>query len=205
MCNPACLDFVKQVIAPKDVKGKAVLEVGARNVNGSARSFVEAMRPRRYVGTDIVAGNGVDQLCSATALVDVFGEISFDVLISTEAMEHIEDWRAAIHNFKAVLKPGGLLILTTRSWGFPYHEYPGDFWRYEIADMQALFADCEIVTLESDPSEPGVFLKARKPVDFVEADLSAYALRSISDPPAPDDQPVAFRDPGKPPHEWGIA
>lgn len=211
MCNSACLDFIKAHVAAKEIKGKLVLEAGARNVNGSARDWVVAMKPRRYVGTDIEAGPGVDYQCDAGQLVETFGEESFDVLISTELLEHVEDWRAVIHNFKTVLKPGGVLFITTRSKGFPYHAYPGDHWRYEIADMQKLFGDFDTLFLESDPSEPGVFMKAVKPDDFEEVDLSEYELYSIHSETVQGSQNGGTSEqppeppPDRPFRDWGIA
>ncbi len=207
MCNSACLDFVKQNIRSRDVKGKDVLESGARNVNGSARAFVEALKPAIYIGTDIVPGEGVDQVCDAVDLAATFGEDSFDLLISTEAIEHIQDWRGAVSNFKRVLREGGVLFITTRSKGFPYHGYPADFWRYEVPDMQAIFADFDILVLDSDPTEPGVFLKARKPEGFAEIDLTDYELFSIDEQPTAGtaQTPETEVDPDKPKHIWGIA
>lgn len=209
MCNPACLAFVQRTVQAVEIARKLVLEVGARDVNGSVRPAVEALKPKRYVGVDIEAGPRVDYVCDAVNLIDQFGEASFHTVLTTEMLEHVEDWRAVLHNLKGVLKPGGVLFLTTRSRGFPYHGYPHDYWRYEVADMQVLFADMDILELESDPSEPGVFLKARKPEAFQEADLSAYKLFSIratSEPEVPPAPPVEWpSDPEKPPHQWGIA
>jgi hypothetical protein len=76
-------------------------------------------------------------------------------------LEHVEDWRTAVKNLKAVCKPGGLLIITTRSQGFHVHDYPGDFWRFQLGDMEVIFGDCEIVVLERDvETHPGVMMKA---------------------------------------------
>ncbi|MEZ0346378.1 MAG: hypothetical protein ABWK01_07495, partial [Infirmifilum sp.] len=57
----------------------------------------------------------------------------------------------------------GIIYITTRSRGFPYHAYPHDYWRYEVYDMREIFGDFEIVKLARDWLEPGVYLKARKP------------------------------------------
>jgi SAM-dependent methyltransferase len=88
---------------------------------------------------------------------------SFDLVITTEMLEHVQDWKAVIANMKGVLKPGGVIFITTRSEGFPFHEYPGDYWRFEVEDMREIFSDFKIETLLPDPSEPGVFIRARKP------------------------------------------
>lgn len=212
MCNNACLDFIADHLEPKEATKKDVLEVGARDVNGSIRPYVEGLKPRHYTGVDIEAGKGVDQVCDAVDLIERFGESMFHLVITTEMMEHVEDWKTVIHNLKGVLRSNGVLFLTTRSKGFPFHGYPSDYWRYEIADMQAIFSDFEILILESDPSEPGVFLKARKPADFVEVDLSGYTLYSMQEK-EPEPKPEQTAAPvenmviegDKPVHQWGIA
>ncbi|MEM4489082.1 MAG: hypothetical protein QXK88_09880 [Desulfurococcaceae archaeon] len=45
--------------------------------------------------------------------------------------------------------------------------------------MRRIFADFEIINLSRDHHEPGVFLKARKPENYVPIDLSGIALYSI--------------------------
>ncbi|MEZ0346253.1 MAG: methyltransferase domain-containing protein [Infirmifilum sp.] len=121
------------------------------------------LRPREYVGVDIEPGLFVDVLVPAEGLVERFGEESFDVVISTELLEHVRDWRLVVSNMKRVLKPGCVIYITTRSRGFPYHAYPHDYWRYEVDDMREIFGDFEIVKLARDWLEPGVYLKERKP------------------------------------------
>jgi len=41
MCNQACLAYGEHHLAEADVRGRRVIVVGARNVNGSLRGFVE--------------------------------------------------------------------------------------------------------------------------------------------------------------------
>jgi SAM-dependent methyltransferase len=179
MCNSACIEFGRTWLHKEDVQNQCVIEVGSRNVNGSLRSGVEALGPASYVGVDLFPGPGVDVVCDAEDLVARFGENSFDLLICTEVVEHVRRWQVVINNFKALLKPNGHLLLTTRSFGFPQHDYPFDFWRYEIADMEAIFGDFEIEQVQPDPSMPGVFVKARKPQLHRTPDLSGYRLFSM--------------------------
>ena len=84
-----------------------------------------------------------------------------------------------VSNIKSICRPGGVILLTTRSHGFKYHGFPYDFWRYEQEDMKNIFSDFEIQALQGDPEMPGVLLKARKPASFTEKDLFDYKLYSI--------------------------
>jgi cyclopropane fatty-acyl-phospholipid synthase-like methyltransferase len=129
--------------------------------------------------------------------VEYLGPESFDAVISTELLEHVKDWRIVINNMKQVLKLGG--YITTRSKGFPHHAYPYDYWRYELSDMKAIFSDFEIVCLRKDHMDPGVFLKARKPLNWASTNLDNTALYSIilgkrtKEIPSIEDAPLSRR------------
>lgn len=179
MCSPACLEFGRSALLETEIRGKNVLEVGALDVNGSLRSFIESHRPASYTGVDIAPGPGVDLLCDVTALIDRFGRESADLVICTEGLEHFLPWRMAVSHLKGVLATGGVLLVTTRSEGFPLHGFPYDFWRFSVGDIQAIFSDLIIERCEADSDQPGVFFKARRPASFREVSLAAHELYSI--------------------------
>jgi len=179
MCHATCIDFVKSHLNQKDVNGKSVLDVGACDVNGTVRPVISNMNPSCYIGVDIEMGKGVDIICSAEELIKRFGKDAFDIVISTEMLEHVRDWKIVVSNLKNVIKPNGLLIITTRSKGYKYHGCPYDYWRFEIDDFRDIFPDLEIESLESDLLLPGVFLKAKKSGEFNEKNLKSKSLYSM--------------------------
>jgi len=179
MCHVSCIVFGVRNLTREEVKGKRIIEVGSRDVNGSLRPILESWKPMQYVGVDIQRGRGVDRICRAESLVEALGKETFDIVIATELLEHVRDWRKAVSNIKGVCRPNGIILVTTRSYGFPYHEFPVDFWRYQTDDMRRIFGDCKIVALEEDYQAPGVFVKAKKPDAFLEKDLSRLELYSV--------------------------
>jgi SAM-dependent methyltransferase len=163
--HPSAYEFATTALKPPDVEHARVVETGAYDYNGSVRDAVLAMVPLSYTGTDVQPGPGVDLVCPAEDLPEALGDAAADVVISTEMLEHAHNWRAAMAGMVRLLAPGGLLVLTTRSAGFPYHPHPGDFWRYSLEQMAGIAAACglDVDRLEDDPGAPGVFLRARKP------------------------------------------
>ncbi|MEZ0276582.1 MAG: class I SAM-dependent methyltransferase [Roseimicrobium sp.] len=120
--------FMPQVLAfaSKAAPGGRVLDVGCGN--GSAcgellrRGFkvtgidlslegIEIARTKYPEGRFEVLSAGADILAN-------LGEDPFDILISTEVVEHLYAPRAWAHGCFAALRPGGTLICTT-----PYHGY----------------------------------------------------------------------------------
>jgi len=178
MCNAACIWYVVGGLSKYPIEGKDILEVGAYNVNGSASFELKKRLPKSYVGVDISSGPCVDKICNVTNLINEFGKESFDYVITTEMMEHVEDWREAIRNLKGVCRPGGHILITTRSKGFPLHNYPNDWWRFEVADMLNIFSDCSIVSVMKDPQDIGVFVHAIKTTNSA-TDLDKILLYNI--------------------------
>ena len=184
--HESVMKFGHDTLTPAMIKGKRVLEVGSYNVNGSLRSHVQSMHPLQYLGIDLQHGPGVDaemDFCAMTKqqVIDLWPD-RFDLIISTEMLEHAEHWRVAINNMKAVLKPGGWLLLTTRGVGFPRHGYPSDYWRFDCKDMQSIFADYKLRTI-ADPQVPGVFVLAQKLTDDIAVDLSKIEVYSMNPKP----------------------
>ncbi|UCC94473.1 MAG: methyltransferase domain-containing protein [Candidatus Omnitrophota bacterium] len=179
MCSPYCIVFGVINLRQGEIEGKRILEIGSCDVNGSLRPIIELQKPAEYIGVDVVEGPGVDMICNAEDILKRFGKESFDVVVSTELLEHVRGWRKVISNIKNICKVGGVMLITTRSRGFDYHGFPYDFWRYEAEDMKNIFSDCTIERLEKDKSVPGIFMKVKKPNDFAEKDLSRYELYSV--------------------------
>jgi len=168
--HPSAHAWACSALGPDEVEGAHVAETGAQDVNGSVRPHVEAMRPASYTGTDLQAGPGVDEVRDAADLPGL--DPAPGVVISTEMLEHAQDWQAAMAGMIRALTPGGLLVLTTRSQGFPYHPYPGDHWRFSVEAMGEIMtaAGMDVLDLQADPdpASPGVFVKVRKPQDWTQ-------------------------------------
>lgn len=164
-------------LSQSEIHNKKILEVGALDVNGSLRPLIISHKPKIYIGVDIEKGRGVDEICKVENLLSKYGKESFDMVIATELIEHVKDWQEAIHNIKNVCKNNGVILITTRSPGFPYHGFPNDYWRYEGYDMKNIFSDCKVQKIEKDSR--GVFVKVKKPIKFIENDLINYKLYSI--------------------------
>lgn len=180
MCDANVLEFFIEEVSEDEFRGKRILEVGSKYVNGSIRPLIERfLNPKNYIGADIEPGKYVDVVLGAENLVNHFGPGSFDVVITTELLEHVNDWRLIVRNIKDVLKPAGNLYLTTRSMGMPFHAYPYDFWRFEVDDMKNIFSDFDIISLRKDHGAPGVFLKCRKPPEWKSTNLEGISLYSM--------------------------
>jgi len=88
---------------------KKVLDCGSCDVNGNNRYlFLKS----DYIGIDIVAGMNVDIV---TSVADYKPSCLFDVVISTEMLEHDSTWKKSVTRMWELLEPGGILIITCAS------------------------------------------------------------------------------------------
>lgn len=164
------LTWVREHLQPEDVVLKDVLEVGSRcwpfppditRDEPVITDYLRSLCPASLIGTDILAGKNVTQVLAAENLVQHFGMWSFDTVVCLEVLEHVERWQLAVENMLAVLKPLGAIYLTTRMPGYPRHDYPHDFWRFDRATMSMMFGACDLL-VEEDVCERGIYVRARK-------------------------------------------
>lgn len=164
MCHESVIAWAGSALTPDLVTGRSVIEVGSYDVNGSVRPGIEAHGPSSYLGVDITPGPRVDLVADVTTLPGMFPD-GFDVVVSTEMLEHVVDWRASIVALALLVKRGGVLAVSTRSPGFPYHPYPIDTWRWPVEQMRDILTTLglRVVSCVDDPQQAGVFAVARKP------------------------------------------
>ena len=103
-----------------------ILDVGARNVNGTLRDFCPP--GAEYVGIDLEAGPDVDIVLHDPTSVP-FATDLFDVAVSTSCFEHDGMFWLTFAELARVVRIGGYIYINAPSNG-PYHAYPHDNWQF---------------------------------------------------------------------------
>jgi SAM-dependent methyltransferase len=89
---------------------------------------------RQAVGLDIEhdrtceAHLGADQVVCGAGESLPFPDGSFDLVLSNEVIEHVQDDRAAVQEIVRTLAPGGRLVLFCPNRGYPFDTH-GIYWR----------------------------------------------------------------------------
>jgi 2-polyprenyl-3-methyl-5-hydroxy-6-metoxy-1,4-benzoquinol methylase len=139
MCNLSGVLFTCKYLRRDWVEGKTVIDVGCAQGNG-VRSLLESWGARSCLGVDVRPGYpGVDRVVPADRLTAELGSDKFDIVACTEVLEHVSNWKDVVRNLIDVCRPGGLILITTRSPGYPLHGVPADFWRFTLDDFRAIF------------------------------------------------------------------
>ena len=69
-----------------------------------------------------------DHILGAAGEFLPFPEHTFDVILSHEVLEHVQDDRAAVEQMVRVLRPGGRMIIFAPNRGYPFETH-GIYWR----------------------------------------------------------------------------
>ena len=113
-----------------------ILDVGSFNVNGCYREIFES-RGHKYTGLDMESGPNVDIVPRKAYEWDEISDDTYDVVITGQALEHIEFFWVTISEIVRVTRRGGLICIIAPC-GFEEHRYPVDCWRFFTDGMIAL-------------------------------------------------------------------
>jgi len=90
---------------------------------------------KKYVGTDMRQGKGVDLVLDLHK-IDLPDETAGSALL-IDTLEHVEFCRIAMAEVHRILRPGGLIVITSHM-RFPVHAYPNDYWRFTQEGFRSL-------------------------------------------------------------------
>lgn len=123
-----------------------ILDLGSQDVNGTYKAIFDDPL-WNYQGMDMASGKNVDIVLSTPYHWKEVASSSVDVLISGQAVEHIEFFWITFLEIARVLKPGGLCCIIAPSAGVE-HRYPVDCWRFYTDGFEALSRFVRLETLE---------------------------------------------------------
>ena len=133
--------FVKIVADTLSIP-EPIYEFGSLQVPGQ-EGFAD-LRPlfagKEYVGCDMQEGPGVDRILNLHD-IDLPPETAGTVLM-LDTLEHVEFVRKATEEAHRILKPDGILVISS-IMNFPIHDYPYDYWRFTPEAFKSLLKNFE--------------------------------------------------------------
>ncbi len=129
--HPSAMENFKRnwLAAEISIPGPRVLDLGGQDINGTVHDFI--LGRMNFYGQkltldvlDIEDGPGVTIVGDARR-TDWWNGQPYDVVISTEMLEHLENWQHSVDVAHKVLRPGGWFIGTCASNGRQEHGATG--------------------------------------------------------------------------------
>lgn len=92
-----------------------------------------------YTTSEVTAEHGCDLVVDIRTATGI-ASASYDCVVCSGVLEHVDDWRAALGEIARILKDGGVLLL-----GVPFrqavHMAPQDFWRFTRYGVEHMLKD----------------------------------------------------------------
>jgi SAM-dependent methyltransferase len=101
-----------------------------------------------YVGADLPGNTAAAVVLRPDGTIPVPDQ-SFDAVLSTQVLEHVQDPRGYLAECFRVLRPGGRLLLSTHGI-FAYHPDPVDLWRWTCEGLRHDVEDAGFEILRFD-------------------------------------------------------
>ncbi|HEY5195648.1 MAG TPA: class I SAM-dependent methyltransferase [Solirubrobacteraceae bacterium] len=136
-------EALRRLRIPGDV---AILDAGC----GSGRNMVDLSAFGRVTGLELAdasvakaRGRGVGEVVQGTLDAMPFASASFDLAVSLDVIEHLEDDRLALSELRRVVRPGGSLLITVPAYPRLWSQHDvvnHHFRRYTLRTLEAATA-----------------------------------------------------------------
>jgi len=143
--------FIDSYLVPSESEHLKILDVGSMNVNGTYKSLFQSFDKWEYYGLDIEPGPNVDLVVRDMEWTNIDSN-TYDVVISGQCLEHVEDPFMVVKQMVRVATPHSLFCIIV-PWKLGVHKYPIDCWRILPDGMNALFKFNGIVPVKLEISE----------------------------------------------------
>lgn len=141
-----------EIVADTIVLPAPIVEIGARQVEGHPE--LSDLRPLfpgiEFIGCDMCEGAGVDRIENVHELT--FEDNSVGTLIMLDTLEHVQYPFKAMEEVKRVLKPDGVVIMTSVML-CEIHGYPHDYWRFTPQGFATLLEQFAVQRVYYDAPE----------------------------------------------------
>jgi SAM-dependent methyltransferase len=110
---------------------------------------------KRYIGCDMRAGVGVDQVEDLEKGLTVSTGAASTVL-SFDTLEHVFDVGRAVSEMTRILRDDDGLLIVSSVFQWPIHAHPYDYWRFTPECFRRLLAgfDAVLTGAQGDPENP---------------------------------------------------
>jgi SAM-dependent methyltransferase len=121
-----------------EIQEKRILELGSgrQDLGKDAYSMKDVFdASNEFIQSDVVPEYGYAVIDATKMTFDS----EFDVILCLNVLEHVYYFQAAIERIHRALKPGGKAVVVVPVF-YPYHDEPGDFWRFTEHALRRMFA-----------------------------------------------------------------
>ncbi|MGI8904138.1 MAG: methyltransferase domain-containing protein [Solirubrobacteraceae bacterium] len=137
MAQQVILDFVAELARVIELP-EPIVEFGSLQVEpGQPNDLRPLFDGRRFSGTDMRAGPGVDRVEDLRSLS--FADHEIGTALCLDTLEHCEDPLSACRELHRVLRDDGVCVLSSVMF-FAIHGYPQDYWRFTPEGFRTLLA-----------------------------------------------------------------
>ena len=142
--------------------------------------------PFQYYRADLIENPSIDYQVLPSGQIKNEDDF-FDLVLSTQVLEHVPDYAFYLSEAKRVLNPKGKLILTTHGH-WMYHPDPTDYWRWTSMGLKKIIEDAGFELLHFEGIigrsaiglqlfQDGLMFKLPKPIRVVFIVIMQFLVR----------------------------